>query len=284
MREHCVFRAAWWSTNALLIAAIALLCFASGWEYSVRRYLKGFSDAIVPKVASPEERVEAILEWMRHGPSRDSGRHLGGLAARDPENTLNYQELLQVCGTATNAFLNVGESAGLHVRRLLLLGPDRRAIHVLAEAQIDNRWVVVDPAYRVMLRDAQGRLLTREQLRSPELLEQARSNIRGYPSAYDFRSVVHVRLARIPLIGGLRLRHVFDRVYPGWEERFDWSLIVERESFALVVVACLATIFLLLTRGTLAWYADRRLHVARVHLRWQLRRAGMALVSSPGLK
>jgi hypothetical protein len=283
VREHRVFRAAWWSANALLIAAIALLCFAAGWEYSVRRYLKGFSDAIVPKVASPEEKVEAILEWMRHGPSRDSGTRLGGLAVRDPENTLNYRELLQVCGTATNAFLNVGDSAGLPVRRLLLLGPDRRAIHVVAEVLIDKRWVVVDPAYHVMLRDARGQLLTREQLHSPVLLEQARSTIRGYPPAYDFDRAAHIRLARIPLIG-LGLGRVLDRVYPGWEERFNWSLIVERESVVLVLVACSATFFLVLARGALAWYADRRLHIARVHFRRQLCRAGTALVSNPGLK
>jgi len=281
MTKHGVFRAVWRIVNALLVAAIALLCFASAREYSVRRYLKGFSDAIVPRVATQEEKVEAILDWMRHGPSRNSGTSPGGLAARDPENTLNYRALLQVCGTATNAFLNVAESAGLHVRRLLLLGPDRHAIHVLAEAQIGDRWVVVDPAYRVILRDAQGRLLTREQLRSPDLLAQARSRIPGYPSGYEFSRVAHVRLARIPL-AGLGLRRVLDRVYSGWEERFDWSLIVERESFALLVAACLATILLLLARAALAWYGDRRLHAARVHLRWQLGRVVTALVSSRG--
>lgn len=283
MKEHPIFRTAWWGTNLLLAAAILSLIFACGWEHSVRRYLKGFSDAIVPEAAAPEQKVEAILEWMRHGPSRNSSPHPDDLATRDPENTLNYRELLDVCGTATNAFLNVGKSAGLHVRRLLLIGPDRRTKHVVAEVLIGERWIVVDPAFRTVLRDAQGRLLTRQQLQSPEVFEQATRSIRNYSPEYDYDDIAHVRLARVPLMG-LGLRRVFDWIYPGWDEVFDWSLILERESFAALVVSCAATIFLFLVRWALAWYADRRLHIPRMRLRAQLLRAGVALLSSPESK
>jgi len=283
VKEHPIFRTAWWGTNVLLAAAVISLIFAAGWEYSVRRYLKGFSDAIVPEAAAPEQKVEAILEWMRHGPSRNSSEHSDELAARDPQNTLNYRELLEVCGTATNAFLNLGKSGGLQVRRLLLLGPNRATKHVVAEVLIGDRWVVVDPMFRTMLRDPQGQLLTRQQLRAPGVLEQATRDIPDYSSEYDYNNVAHIRLARIPLMG-LGLRRVLDRMYSGWDEAFDWSLILERESFAMLFASFLATVFLLIGRLGLAWYADRRLHIPRLRLRTQILRARAALFSSPELK
>ena len=68
--KHHLFRAGWWSTNLLLAVAAASLIYSGWWEYSVRQYLRGFSDAIVPAAASPQEQVEAILEWMSNGPPR----------------------------------------------------------------------------------------------------------------------------------------------------------------------------------------------------------------------
>lgn len=283
MKQHAIFRIAWWSVNLLLAASLIALLFAGGWEHSVRRYLKGFSDAIVPAMASPEQKVEAILNWMRNGPSRGSTTNPDELARRDPENTLNYQQLLQVCGTATNAFLNVTKSAGLDARRLLLLDARRRAKHVVAEVLIGERWVVVDPAYRVMLRDANGRSLTRQELRSPEVFSEATRAIPGYPLEYNYGSVAHVRLARIPLMG-TGLRKALDWIYPGWEEAADWSLIVERRSFAALLGSMVAVVFLLLLRAAFAWYADRKLHMPRVRLRVQLLRASAALFSGPDLK
>ena len=112
---------------------------------------------------------------MREGPRREIAINAGELSFRDPETTLNYQQLLSVCGTATNAFLNLSRSAGLSARRLLLLTPERQTKHVVAEVLIDGRWVVADPAYRILLRDANGHLLTRSELQNTTLLAQATS-------------------------------------------------------------------------------------------------------------
>jgi len=49
---HRIFRATWWSANVLLVLAVLSLFFAGGWEYSVREYLRGFSDAIIPAASS----------------------------------------------------------------------------------------------------------------------------------------------------------------------------------------------------------------------------------------
>ena len=267
---------------ALMVAVLALL-YSAGWEYSVRRYLSGFSDAIIPANAVPEQRIEAILKWMQTGPPRSSDPTPTGLAFRDPETTLNYQQLLSVCGTATNAFLNLARTSGLPVRRLLLLTPDRRAKHVVAEVLLDGRWVVVDPTYRTIMRDTKGHMLTRKELQDPDNFAAATARIPGYPQEYDYAKFAHVRIARLP-VDRLHLRPLFDSVFPTWDERIDWSLLLERESFFAFALSAIAAIFLLLFRMVLAWYADHRLMIPRFQLWSHLTRASAAFFTTPQVK
>jgi hypothetical protein len=283
MPKHGIFRAVWWSSNLLLAIAFAALVYSCVWEYSVRHYLKGFSDAIVPAGYKPEEKIDAILDWMRSGPPRAVAASIDTLSTRDPETTLNYQQLLAVCGTATNAFLNVSRSAGLNVRRLLLLTPDRSTKHVVAEVLIGGRWIIVDPTYRLVLRDARGGFLTRRELQNPAVLAQAVSSVPNYPQDYTYDHFAHVRLARLPL-EGLRLRQVLDWTAPGWDETVDWSLLLERESFFYLTLTAAAAILFLLLRAILAWYADSRLRIPRFHLREHVVRAGAAFITTPEIK
>lgn len=281
--NHPFFCGVWRSCSLLLAAAFVALVYSAAWEYSVRRYLDGFSDAIVPAGATPEQQVESILNWMRSGPPRAVAPSPESLAKRDPENTLNYQQLLRVCGTATNAFLNLAKSSDLQARRLLLLDPSRRARHVVTEVLMNGRWIIVDPAYRAIMRDAQGRLLTRQDMRDPSLFAQAIAAIPGYPSQYTYESVAHVRTAKIPM-DGLHLRSLLESVYPNWDEALGWSLLLERESFFALVVSLCVTIFLLLCRFGLGWYADRRLNFPRFRFRQGFLRAGAAFFSTPEMK
>jgi hypothetical protein len=92
-----------------------------------------------------------------------------------------------------------------------------------------------------------------------------------------------VRLARFPL-DGFHLRGLLDRVYPGWDEAIDWSLLLERESFFNLVASAAAFAFFLLTRTLLGWYADRRLRIPRFHLRENAVRAGATFLSAPEIK
>ena len=278
-----LFRAVWRAVNIALVASLIALVYSAGWEHSVRDYLDGFSDAIIPSNTTPEQRVDAILQWMRKGPPRSADPNPSGLAARDPETTLNYQQLLSVCGTATNAFLNLARSADLQVRRLLLLSPDRNTKHVVAEVLLEGRWIVVDPTYRVVMRNAKGEMLTRKELQNPQNFVEAIARVPGYPPSYNYEKFAHVRVARLPL-DGLRLRAVLDAIYPGWDEKVDWSLLLERESFFALATAMFATLFLLLLRQFLAWYADRRLKISRFHLRSHLARAGAAFFTTLEIK
>ena len=267
----------------LLLASLLGLVYSGGWEYSVRRYLDGFSDAIVPNSEPAERQVEAILDWMRKGPPRMVASNPSTLPGRDPETTLNYQQLLSVCGTATNAFLNLARSNGLSVRRLLLLSPEGKAKHVVAEVLIGGRWVIADPAYRILMRDAKGRLLTREELRDPKVFAEATSAVANYPQDYTYGAFAHVRLSRLPL-EGLHLRWFLDKVVPGWEERVDWTLLLERESFFALCVFAFASFVFLLLRLLLGWYADHRLKIPRFRFRAQFMRARMAFFSAPEIK
>jgi len=282
-KGHRFFGVIWWSSNLLLLASLLFMVYSIGWEFSVRSYLHGFSDAIVPATATPEQKVESILDWMRAGPPRTPASGPTGLAQRDPKTTLNYEQLLSVCGTATNAFLNLARSSGLQVRRLLLLTPQNKTKHVVAEVLLDDRWIIVDPTYRVIMRDAKGRLLTRSDLQNPATFSEATSKIEDYRAEYSYEKFVHVRLAALPL-QGFHLRRLLNSIYPRWDQAMDWSLLLERESFMVLCLSLASTALLLIGRSVLGLYAARKLGIRRVSLRQKAWRASSALFSPPEIK
>jgi transglutaminase superfamily protein len=282
-KKHLIFRVVWRGVNLLLVVVMVSSLYAGIREYSVRQYLNGFSDAIVPNSLPEEQKLEAILRWMRAEPSRATSANPDELAKRDPEMTLTYSQLLNVCGTATNAFLNLVRSSDLRARRLLLLTANSNTKHVVAEVLIGDRWIIVDPTYRVILRDEAGHYLTRQDLQNPAIFERAASAIPHYPREYSYDHFAHVRLARLPYVG-FQLRRLLSAIAPGWEEAIDWSLLLERESFFYLVLSVAALLFFLLLRAVLAWYADSRLRILRFHLREHALRAGVAFFSTPEIK
>lgn len=283
MRTHLIFRSAWWLTNLFLILALAGTVGSGVWEFATRQYLKGFSDAIVSEAAAPQQKAEAILAWMKNGPPRLEAQDPAVLSPRNPQDTLNYRQLLQVCGTATNAFLNLGRSAGLNTRRLLLLTPDRKVKHVVAELEVDGRWVIVDPAYRTFLKDANVTLLTRKDLQNPEIFRQATGQLPGYLPAYTYERFAHVRLAALPFKSS-KLRQILDSIYPNWDELVNWSLLLERKSFLYLSVSVILLIAMLLLRVILGWMADHELAIPRFRLRANLSRATAAFFTTPETK
>lgn len=274
---HPLFRAVWYAGNILLIFAILLAAYSAVWEYSTRKYLKGFSDAVIPFSASTEGKVEAILLWMSEGPERQPA----GPASpdRDPIDTLNYASLLHICGSATNAFVNLADSAGLPARRLLLLDSRRMTMHVVAEVLIDGRWIVVDPTFRTIFRGADGGFLTRDQLMDPAVFSSATRAIRGYLPAYTFERTVHVRLARLGVVAP-PLRNALNLILPGWEDSTALSLLLERESLATMVAALILVLFLSILRVGLRWYGERHLGIQPIRIRQQARRALLAFMDT----
>lgn len=283
MGSHRIFRSFWWAANALLALSLLATLYTGIWEHSVRQYLAGFSDAIIPEASSPEQKAQAILAWMSYGPPRREAPDTSALSAHDPTDTLNYRQLLEVCGSATNAFLNLSRSSGLDARRLLLLSPDRTAKHVVAEVRIGGRWVIVDATYRAFMKDSQGRLLTLTDLRDPRLFQEATAQIPGYVTIYSYERVAHVRVGALPVLGPF-VRRALDTIAPGWDEYVDWSLLLERRSFAFFFLSVWALIFFFLLRIALAWIADHRLLIPRLRLRTSLTRATATFFSTPEMK
>lgn len=277
--RHTVFRALWYAENILLILAILVASYSGVWEYSTRRYLRGFSDAVVPESSSAEQKVEAILQWMSNGPARQNMAPPVSGPDRNPTDTLNYASLLRVCGSATNAFINLADSAGLKARRLLLLDSRHLTKHVVAEVLVDGRWVVVDPAFRSILRASNGQLLTRAELSNPSVFADATRGIADYDPAYTFERTAHVRVSRLPVVG-FAIRNFLNRVVPEWDDSVTMSMLLERESMATFAISLILVILLGLLRAGMRWYGERRLGVRPVRFRQQVRRAFEAFVDT----
>ncbi len=227
------------ANKLLIIAALALFAYGLAWNFSTRRYLKGFADAIIPLDGSPEEKTEALAEWFHHEPQRMDSLSAGSngpLNSRDPVYIVRNARLLKICGSSSNAFMNLAVAAGFEVRRLLLLDKSGNVMHVVAEVQWGDRWVVVNPQQGLVFRDQQGRGLTKEQLRDPGVFKDAISRMPGYSPTYTFDHTIHIRLARIPILGG-RLRSVLDRFAPGWEEAINWAYFPENPALWLMFVS-----------------------------------------------
>ena len=262
-----------------VLAAGLMTMIGIGWEYSTSLYLRGFSDAVIPYTDSPEDKVNAILNWMEHGALRRAESSDYEPQNRDPEDTLNYQELLRVCGTATNAFVNLGSSGGLKTRRLLLLDSEGlNTNHVVAEVWLGDRWIVVDPSFHTVLRDDGGRLLTREQLSIPSVFNRAVRDIKGYDRAYNYENTMHLHVTALPYIGRSIVRFL-NYVFPKWDDAnsINWTILVERQSYAVLftgIVLLLSGIFL---RGMVNWYGRRHLSVTPIGLWEQAKQAGFAL-------
>jgi len=278
---HAFFRVCWYCANGLFVLSVLLALYSAIWEYSTRRYLKGFSDAIVPESSSAQEKVEAIMNWISHGPARQETDPPPPGPDRNPTDTLNYASLLRVCGTATNAFVNLADSAGVPARRLLLLDSRRMTKHVVAEVLVDGRWIVVDPAFRTIFTAADGRLLTRQDLADPTVFAAATQEIRNYDPSYTFDQTAHVRISRLWLIGR-PLRRFLNRLLPGWDDSAALSLLLERESLAILLLSLLLLPILGLTRMLLRRHSENRLGMQHVRFRQQIRRALQALVDVSG--
>jgi hypothetical protein len=129
--------------------------------------------------------VAAILAWMQQGPARETDYYSDDSESRDPLDTLNYKELLSVCGTGTNAFVNLASAGGIQARRLLLLDAQTlNTNHVVAEVHLSGRWVIVDPSFHAILKDSAGHLLTKEDLARPGVLQDATQDLPGYDPSY----------------------------------------------------------------------------------------------------
>lgn len=231
--------------------------------------------AIIPEAAAPQQKAEAILAWKRKGPPRLEVTNPAQLSVRDPEETLNYRELLEVCGSATKAFLNAARSAGVPARRT--------TGHVVAELNVDARGVIADATYRVFLKDDRGNLLTQKDLENPEIFAKRPADCPIIPpnsatSAWRTCGWRHCHSTERDC------DHKLDRILPKWDENTEWSCCWNANPSLCFSFSTTALLFLVVLRLALGWIADNRLWVPRFHLRANLSRATAALFTTPEIK
>ncbi len=279
MKKESIFQAIGFSINVVLFSSVLLTLFGLAWEYSTRWYLAGFSNAVLPYSSSPEKKVEAILAWMQQGPARESEYYSDDTESRDPVDTLNFKELLTVCGTGTNAFVNLASAGGIEARRLLLLDAQGMSTnHVVAEVHLDGRWVIVDPSFHTMMRDSAGHLLTKEELARPAVFQEATRNIVGYDPSYNYEHTAFLHLARLPLAGRF-LQATLNSALPSWQEKINWTLLVERQSNAALLSGIVLLCFGVFLRRMICWYG-RKFSIVPTSPWEQLMRAGVAMFSA----
>jgi hypothetical protein len=265
--------------NVLLIAAALITLFGLAWEYSTRWYLSGFSNAVLPFSASPEKKVTAILDWMERGPARDADYYGDDAEDRDPVDTLNYKELLTVCGTATNAFVNLASASGIEARRLLLLdATGMNTNHVVAEVRLDGHWAIVDPSFHMILKDSAGRLVTKEDLARPDVFQDVTRNIPRYDPGYNYEHTAFIHFARLPVVGRF-LQTNLNSVLPSWQERINWALLVERQSNATLIAGLMLLCVTICLRRFVSSYGQKHF-IAPISPWEQLTRSGVALFST----
>jgi hypothetical protein len=165
----------------------------------------------------------------------------------------------------------------------LLLTPEGRTKHVVAEVYIDGRWAIVDPDYHLLMKDARGNLLTSKDLQNQETLQDATSSLRDYRKEYTYDRYAHVRLAALPF-NSPRVRSLAEWFFPDGEQYLDWSLLIERRSFLYLSISVCLLFFLALLRTILAFVGDHYLHVPRFHLLTNLRQATVSFFKMPETK
>jgi hypothetical protein len=151
---------------------------------------------------------------------------------------------------------------------------------VVAEVKLRKRWVVVDPSFRAILRDANGRLLTANDLLDPQIFTQATVKLAGYDPSYSYERTTNLRWARLPLIGK-GLQNLMDRHFPTWDDPIFLTLLVERESYAAVALALALLVFSYLARVFLRRYGEKRFGLSLPRLHWRLTEASGAFFRRP---
>jgi len=255
-QQKPVLQTAWYISQTALVIALALAAYCTAWEYSTRSYLRGFSDAVIPASASPMTKIQAILNWMSHGPTRDQSTPEDVFPDRDPSDTLNYAALLRTCGSATNAFINLADTAGLSTRRLLLEDAHGSVAHVVVEAWVNGHWIVVDPTFRTVMKGIDGHPLTREELMDSSTLANATRDLQGYNPAYNYQNTGHLHMARLPF--GSFMGAALTAIFPGWDGSPAISLLVERSSLAAAVASIALAAILSLIRLALVFLRRRQ--------------------------
>ncbi len=231
---------AFWRSR--LILSLCILAYCALWNHSLSTYLDGVASAISGPNEPPLAKVENILAWLKRRQEVLPQVPISLSRQRDVARIMNDQEALKVCGFASFLFVNIAKKSNLKARRLLLLRQNGGAGHIVVEVLLDGRWVIADPAFTRLLRDSEGRLLTKEQLKDAALLNQAMKGIPSDLLAFSYERPVYIRLERVPGLGRF-LRHGLSSLSPRWEEKTAQVIaILDRDSTVALALSLMTVL------------------------------------------
>jgi hypothetical protein len=188
--------------HVVMLIMIVILFSESSSEEQLFRFIVERS---VSSEMPTQDRVVAILH-RTHAIMEPSSEAFAGyqpsslrerfLASAD----VALREGLFACGGFSHALARALEVAGFEVRIAQMLAADRGdggAIHVIVEAKVDGRWVVLDPLYDLAFFRDDGRLATVADLRSD--WDRYRTQLpRNYSPSYNYSGIRHTHWDRIP--------------------------------------------------------------------------------------
>jgi len=152
--------------SLLAICVIALLTgvvYAERSEANDHEVLKQMSDNVVVNCNTDTEKVLAILHHIH---SRMSPVNVGPVTATS--NTSLLDRIIAGsgwCNHQSEACMWFLAKQGIPSRLLFLMNNDNSASHhTIAEAYADGRWIIVDPLFDIEARNAQGGLISRDDV------------------------------------------------------------------------------------------------------------------------
>ena len=146
---------------------------------------------------------------------------------------------------------------------MLLLDQNQMTKHVVAEVLVQGHWIIVDPAYRVVFRDASGNTVTREDLLNPAKFAAVISKIPKFPAELHLRQHRPRAHRQVAYSGDSFAGH--PQSHRAGLGRFDDDDAAGRTRIFCGhwSAALLLVVFLLVLRYSLRWFGEARLGHSR---------------------
>lgn len=173
---------------------------------------RAFVGEVKSSLKSPPDREEMALALMSAVNSRLTlARQTSHGVEAPPSGSFvsNMEQLrhpMGACTSFTQVLAKVLMEAGYDVRKLGLEKNGVRAIHHVLEAQVGDRWVLMDPLYNQVFRQPDGHLASVVEV-SKDWAWFKQQTPPGYNPDYDYSAYYYTNWDRVPFVGSFVRSH-----------------------------------------------------------------------------
>jgi hypothetical protein len=257
----------WTWIRIALIVALAIQAGYYAWQAHVEdRTLRTELLSRIPAGASPGERILDSMDLSFHLPPH-RGVHvdyhlLNPLMKLMRPSALNVYRHGGHCAKRSRLLTVLLESQGIKAHKLflynprglvLLNDPPRAWVHVVVEAQLDGRWVVVDPLFHLVFPKPDGELATAADLRKhPDLLLAGRERAderydTWEDSLYTYQDVRRFPWFMIPVAGEAAYAVLATVAGKARADAIVTPLWMEKPQEAIVIISLVLIALIVLT-------------------------------------